>query len=162
MRFLRLSLIAAVAFLGCRGGATSVQAASSDGEAIVGGAHRVTMLSYPLGKGCDSSATVRKMTLVYESSQPAIGIRTVYASMKGVRLSSKKTIDPRSSAVTLSFPRSDKMGACSGNSVDIFADFSRNVVSGSKHRLYVELASDVFTDEGSVGVPMQGPWIEVR
>lgn len=131
-------------------------------QKIAPGAHRVHMLGYVLAKDCAGTSPLRKMTMLYGSFNDAIGIRTVYASVNGKRISLRKAINRDDRTVTLSFPRSAHIGICSGKTVDIFADFSRNAEPGSTHRLDVEFASDVISDEGSSSAtPQTGEWVEI-
>lgn len=124
------------------------------------GMRNVKVFSYQLENGCASLAEVKNMTLVYEgpSSTDIIGI---YAKVNGRRLTQRNKIDPLDMTISFTFPSTRLLQACSGNSINLFAAIPRTAIVGSKHRFVIELESDVYTDECSIGIPMKGPWIEI-
>lgn len=124
------------------------------------GMRSVPMMHYTLGAGCDSGAGVEGMTLVYQGPSPA-DLRRIYIKIDGKTVTKRKTIDPADRTVNFAFHRLNEPGVCSGKTVDIYADIARTAAIGGAHRLVIELAQDVFSDEGSVGVPTEGPWVTV-
>ena len=81
--------------------------------------------------------------------------------MNGKGVTRRKVIDPEDLTIHLPFHRRSAPGVCSGEVIDIYADFSRRTERGSRHRVIVEIESDVVSDEGSVGIPTIGNWVEV-
>ncbi len=132
-----------------------VRSMAAEAASAAPGAHGARMLSYQLGDGCVSSATVRTMTLVYIGTSSA-DIRHVYAKVGRRTVSRKFLINPEDLTVDLRFPRMAMLNVCQGGVIDVYADISRAAKVGSTHQLMVELESDVATDEDSVGVPTQG------
>ena len=137
---------------------------SSEGSAssqhVRRGARNVKIFSYPLRSGCASAARVQSLTAVYEGASPKDFYR-VYASVQSKKVSRNSRIDPKSMTMTVTFPSSPLLQACSGNTIDFFASIARTATPGTMHRFMIELPSDVYTDEGNIGDPIQGPWIEI-
>lgn len=104
---------------------------------------------------------MRQITFVYEGSSSK-DILSLTAKVDGKRIAKKQSIDPENLTVGFTFTHKTAPRVCGGASIDIFADFSRAAAKGSKHRLIVELASDVSTNEESIGIAQQGPWIEIK
>jgi len=99
------------------------------------------------------------MTLVYEGTSPN-SIRSLYAKIGSRIVTNKRTVNPHDLTATLTFlPRTAPL-VCGGDTISVMADFSQTA-AGTSHRVTVELPTDIISDEGTVGVPTQGAWIEV-
>lgn len=123
------------------------------------GARNVPVLRYALAD-CDSRASLESMTLVMEGGKPQ-DVRGVSVRYNGRVIARRKTVDAYDRTVTLRFDRRLAPKACSGESIDVVADLSRATKNGETFRFIVELPSDVVSDEGSIGIPGEGPWLTV-
>ena len=114
--------------------------------AIPRGAQRVSFLSLNLGASCDGDITVREVHVRMGGLGDVATIRGVYLLRGYQRLGRAVKVAASDHTAALRPDRPLVIPACETWRVDIAADFTGEVVSGSEYRFEIPKPEDVLTD----------------
>ena len=118
--------------------------------AIPKGAQRVSFLSLNLGASCDGDITVREIHVRMGGLGDVSTIRGVYLLRGYQRLSRAAKVSSSDHRVTLRPQQPIVIPACETWRVDVAADFTGDVATGSEYRFEIPGPEDLLTDATSV------------
>lgn len=134
----------------------SVTTAKAD--TIPKGSSRVKMLSVDLKSSCNSKNIVDAFTVIHEGFGNSQNVSGVYAMQNNERVSRIRTFDGANNEVVIRFTEPLVIEACNKQTIDIVADYKKNIATSSEHTFTIELASDVLNNSKNVSgtFPIRG------